>query len=426
MRRVLVRIALSVAVVSSVFSVSQARATTTSLSSADVTRVAGLDRYQTAARLARSGWDPDGTKTWVGVDHVIIANGEPGKEADPIAAAGLAGAYGAPVLLTQYSRLPDRTRSVLAEIAKANPGVSVHIIGGTSAVPDARWNDIRAIPGVSRTKSRIYGPDRYATSAAIAEEVVRLKGADAVKGVILIAGDDPGAFYDALAASPIAYANTMPMLAVRLHSVPTAVGRVLDSPALADKPRYAASGTTYITEDSLSDATRMTRSPVRMFAAHDIAEFAVANGWASVADAGIAATLPDALTGGTFLGRRGGVMLFTDSSNTLQFAASSFLATNRDAIARGWVIGGTSAIPAAQERKFRNLDRLPENPTTVFVTGDSTSEGKRLPNYTDNWPYKLLRRLSPTAPMIVDHFSITASPTAIVWPNLYTAGEWTC
>lgn len=426
--RWLVACAAVVAVLSSVGlgGVSAHAADTVAMSAADVSRVAGLDRYDTAARLARRGWDPDGTRSWAGVEHVIIANGEPGQEADPIAAAGLAGAYQAPILLTQAARLPARTRSILSEIAKANPGVSVHVIGGTKAVPDARWRDIRAIPGIGSTKDRVSGADRYATSAAIAEEIVRIRGVDAVQGLILIAGDNPGAYYDALAASPIAYANTMPMLAVRLYSVPATVGRVLGSPELAGKPRYAASGTTYIAEESLSDATRMTRSPNRSFAAHDIAEFALEQGWVGVADTGVVATLPDALTGGTFLGRRGGVMLFTNSSSTLHFATSSFLSANRDAIASGWIIGGTKAIPVAQERGFRNPDALPHDPTTVFVTGDSTTEGKRLPDFRDNWPYKLLRRLSPTTPMIVDHFSISASPTAIVWPNVYTSGQWVC
>ncbi len=424
MRRALMSVALLATVMSLGLSASVAQAGTVAMTAADVTRVAGLDRYDTAALLARRGWDPDGTKGWAGVDHVVIANGEPGKEADPIAAAGLAGAYDAPVLLTRAARLPLRTRAILKEIAKANPGVSVHIIGGPKVVPDGRWNEIRAIPGIRRTKDRIDGSDRYATSAAIAEEIVRIKGADAVNGFILIAGDNPNAFYDALAASPIAFAHTMPMLAVRLHSVPSVVGRVLTSPALSRKPRFAVSSNTYIAEESLSGATRITHSPIRYFAAHDIAEFAVAQGWVSVEDAGVTASLPDALAGGAFLGRRGGVLLFTDSSSTLQFAANSFLVSNRRAIADCWVIGGVKAIPAAQERKFRTLDALSSDPTAVFVTGDSTTEGKRLPSYTANWPYKLLRRLSPTAPMIVDHFSITASPTAIVWPNTYSAGDW--
>ena len=320
-----------------------------------VNRVAGADRYAVAVNLARKGWDPSGAKRWTGVKHIIIANGEPGKEADPLTAAGLAGYYNAPVLLVQVSRVPAVTKSLIAEIAaKQPPGtlVKIHVIGGTGSVPDARWNEIRALKGVNPVPDRIAGADRYAVSANIATRI--LSGTKTVGGVILIAGDNPAAFYDALAASPIAYAKTMPMLSVRKTSVPPSVAAVLRSAKLAGKPRYAASSVAYIGSGPLGSATRLTFNSNRYAAARDIGGQTKIVGL-TPAHTGLTAKLPDALTGGTFLGKQNGVMLFTDSTSVMQSAAQSFITAHKTGITNGWVIGGEGSVPADQLTKFKNL-----------------------------------------------------------------------
>ena len=320
-----------------------------------VNRVAGADRYAVAVNLARTGWDPSGAKRWTGVKHIIIANGEPGKEADPLTAAGLAGYYNAPVLLVQVSRVPAVTKSLIAEIAaKQPPGtlVKIHVIGGTGSVPDARWNEIRALKGVNPVPDRIAGADRYAVSANIATRI--LSGTKTVGGVILIAGDNPAAFYDALAASPIAYAKTMPMLSVRKTSVPPSVAAVLKSAKLTGKPRYAASSAAYIGSGPLGSAVRLTTSSNRYTAASQIASQTRIAGL-TPAHTGLTAKLPDALTGGTFLGKQNGVMLFTDSRVVMQSAAQSFITAHKSGITNGWVIGGEGSVHPDQFTKFKNL-----------------------------------------------------------------------
>jgi len=318
-----------------------------------VTRIAGTDRYGTAAALARKGWDPTGTKAWTGVRDIIIANGEPGKEPDPLTAAGLAGVYSAPVLTVQVGKVPTATKTVITEIARKNPGVRIHIVGGTSVVPDARWTDIRRIAGVGQVKDRISGSDRYGTSAAMATRMVSLVGPDAINGFILIAGDNPAGFYDALAASPIAYGNTMPMLSVKKGSIPSAVNNVLTTAGLTGKPRYSASSSAYIGAPARG-AIRLTSSSNRYTAATQIGNYAIDQGWADAWNTAIASSLPDALTGGAFLGSRYGVLLFTDSSKSIQTGTKSFIG-NADWIMDGWVIGGTAVVPTNQESSFRNL-----------------------------------------------------------------------
>jgi len=335
------------------------RTATFEVTAVPVTRVAGDDRYDTAVELARAGWDEDGSLAWEGVDHVIIANGESGREADPIGAAGLAGAYDAPVLLTQGSRLPSSTRKAITEIAKANPGVRVHLIGGTSVVPDARWTDIRKIPGVSQTKHRVYGSTRYSTSAAIARAVVAEMGEHRIQGVLIVAVDNPNAFFDALAASPIAYARAMPMIGVKKSTLEPAAMNVLEN-ELVGKPLYFVNSDAFVTRGVKmamggASPTSLATSSDRYTAATQIAQAAVNRDWMTRTNSGMAAKLPDALTGGTYIGMRDGVLLFTGSSSTVAPVTKSYLTTHKTEIGHGWIIGGTAAIPATQETSFRNL-----------------------------------------------------------------------
>jgi len=322
-----------------------------------VTRVSGSDRFGTAVATARMGWDPASNKSWPGVEHVIIVNGENGREADPLSAAGLAGVYDAPVFTVSAMQLPDSVKDVITEIAAKRKSegktLKVHLVGGTAVVPDARWTQIRAIPGVYKTKDRIAGGNRYATSAEVAKRIVSVAGAGNVPGVILIAGDNGAAFYDALSVSPIAFANTMPMLSVQKNAVPTEIRALLNG-SLAGKPRFAASSSTYIA-GSLSGATRLTTSLNRNVASRQIATAAVAQGWLGVADTALASTIPDSLTGGAFLGLRNGVMLFTTATDSMNAEPLTFITANKADIANGWILGGPAVVPASQEASFRNL-----------------------------------------------------------------------
>jgi len=323
-----------------------------------VTRLSGSDRFAVAAAMARKGWDPTGTKAWPGVDYVIIANGETGKEADPLAAAGLSGAFNAPLLLVQTTGIPKATKDVVTEIAGRRKAqgrmLVVIIVGGTASVPDTLRTQLQAVPGVFTSVARIAGADRYAVSAEIARKVVARSGAGNVNGVILVAADNPAAFYDALAASPISAKARMPMLSVKKGSVPSSVASVL-AKELAGKPRYAASSATYIGPAALAGATRMTTSSNRFTAASDIAKFATGKGWLAVTDVGMAAKLPDSLGGGAFLGKRGGVLLFTDSTSAIQPATKAYIAANAKKVDFGWVLGGTASVPAGQESTFKTM-----------------------------------------------------------------------
>jgi putative cell wall-binding protein/secreted trypsin-like serine protease len=168
----------------------------------DAERVAGPDRYATAAALSATS-HPDGAAT----AFVAVGSGF----ADAVAAGAVAGgAGGGPVLLTEPDRLSAATE---AELRRLAPG-RVVVLGGTSAIGAAVETAITAATGA--TVERIRGDDRYATAAA-------LSAASFPTGAPLAYVATGTAFADALAAGPVAARAGVPLLLVPGRGVPAAL-----------------------------------------------------------------------------------------------------------------------------------------------------------------------------------------------------------
>lgn len=108
-----------VGVVGDTASVSQGIATGIGATGAQVTRYAGSDRYATAVRLAADFGD---------VSTAYVASGQ--DFPDALAGAAVAGAQGAPLLLTHQRCMPDATRSALIRAMPEN----VVVLGGTPTI----------------------------------------------------------------------------------------------------------------------------------------------------------------------------------------------------------------------------------------------------------------------------------------------------
>lgn len=120
----------------------------------DVERVSGANRYETAAELARL-FPP-------GLDKVYVATGtdpRPGVDAfaDALSVSALAGHEGVPVLLTR----PDLVPGVVADVLDELDPDEIIVLGSNATINDETF---AALGGTSR----IEGPDRWATSAAVA------------------------------------------------------------------------------------------------------------------------------------------------------------------------------------------------------------------------------------------------------------------
>lgn len=173
-----------------------------------VTRIAGADRFSTAALVA------DAVKAKLGtVDKVVIANGL--TYADALSVAPLAAAKGWPILLTMPTSLPAQTASAIGRMGAS----SSLIVGSTTVVG----------PGVESalpSPLRKGGANRYDTCGLVADYAASLGMTYQYFGTTV--GTN---FPDALAAGPLFAQKN----GVMLLTSPTSVASPVSSRVSANK-----------------------------------------------------------------------------------------------------------------------------------------------------------------------------------------------
>jgi putative cell wall-binding protein len=171
-----------------------------------ITRVAGVDRYDTAARISNA--------VGPGVGTVYVASGQ--NWPDALAAVPHAARAGAPILLTLPSVVPQVTRSALDRL---DPG-RIIVLGGTSAISAGVATALDAYD-TGGGVVRLAGEDRYATAAAIA----RFHHPSGAPMAYVATGQN---FPDALAAGAAAAVRGAPTMLVRGVSIPGASATELE------------------------------------------------------------------------------------------------------------------------------------------------------------------------------------------------------
>lgn len=169
----------------------------------EVVRVAGLDRYDTAARVARQ---------FGSADTVYVASGA--DFPDALAAAARAGSLGGPVLLVKPASVPSVTA---VELDRLQPQTVV-VVGGTGAVSAVVEDQLESLLP-DATVTRRAGANRYETAAAISSDL------PSAEVVYVATGVD---FPDALAGAARAASLDAPVLLVRPDLVPSATRAELD------------------------------------------------------------------------------------------------------------------------------------------------------------------------------------------------------
>ena len=125
-----------------------------------VERVAGADRYGTAAAIATT--PPD---DYVGNSTAVIARGDDGQFADALVSGPISVRAQFPILLTRPDGLPAESQAALDELDIDK----VIVAGGTQSVSDAQTGQIGDSRGAdSVAVKRVSGPDRQATAVAMA------------------------------------------------------------------------------------------------------------------------------------------------------------------------------------------------------------------------------------------------------------------
>lgn len=174
---------------------------------ATVSRLAGSNRYETAAKVSEK---------WSSAPAIYIALGENFPDALS-GGSGAAHEKGA-LLLTMQSTLPQET---IDAVKRINPG-KVVLVGGTNVIAESVRLELQDATG--KPAVRYAGADRYATSAAVA---VNSKSASAdTKTVFLATGLN---FPDALAGVPAAHVAEAPLMLSLPTCLPASVSSVVNS-----------------------------------------------------------------------------------------------------------------------------------------------------------------------------------------------------
>ncbi|HVM15694.1 MAG TPA: cell wall-binding repeat-containing protein [Egibacteraceae bacterium] len=168
---------------------------------APVERIAGQDRYDTAARISESTFP-------TGVPVAFVATGA--DYPDALAGGAAAANRGGPILLVSRDAVPDAT---VRELRRLQPGRIV-VLGGTAAVAEAVAEQLGQLAPVER----IAGSDRFATATRVSRDTFPV-----ASRVLVATGRN---YPDALAASAAAGAE-VPVLLVTRDAVPDVVGEEL-------------------------------------------------------------------------------------------------------------------------------------------------------------------------------------------------------
>jgi putative cell wall-binding protein len=270
-------------------------------------RISGASRYHTAVEISKAGWNESNT--------VIIAQGE--DFPDALAGGPLAYKEGAPILLAKQNSLPTSTEEEIVRLS-AN---KVIILGGYSAVSkDVEKQLKKLVPNVDR----IGGNSRYSTAALIAEKVN--------SGKVFIANGEN--FPDALAVSPYASKNGIPILLTKKSSLPSSTKK-----AIANKEAAIIGNSAVVSNDVAekipgvkryggNDRYRTAKAVIETLPL-DTKKAFIASG----------ENFPDALTGSVLAAKNNSPIVLAKKSS-IPYASSSLL-EHYDSYS---VLGGESAI----------------------------------------------------------------------------------
>jgi putative cell wall-binding protein/outer membrane protein assembly factor BamB len=299
-----------------------------------VVRLAGTDRYATAAAIADSGWpDPLPANS-----TLLLATGS--TFPDAVAGSAAAGHLDVPLLLTTSGAL---SASASAEIGRLKPA-SVTLLGGTAALGSAVAQQVAAL---GPTVVRWQGSDRYATAAAISQATYP----SGTTNVYLATG---GAFPDALAGAALAGHAGGPLLLTDSATLPavtkTEIARLHPSAIVIFGGTAAVSE--QVASAAVAAAGGATLSRIsgadRYATADAVAQVLVQVGGVTGAGNGVFITtgldFPDALAGAALGGATDRPLLLVPQT----YMTPQTWQTIQDLQPAGvFILGGTNAVSAA-------------------------------------------------------------------------------
>ena len=287
----------------------------------DITRIAGADRYATAAAISKARFGS-------GASTVFVATGA--SFPDALAGAPAAARARGPVLLTERGYLPSATAS---ELARLDPAVIV-VLGGTGAVSDSVVAKLRNYAG---TVVRWSGANRYETAARISAKSFQA----GVKVAYLATAET---FPDALSGGAVAGRVGGPILLVERGGVPAATAAEL---ARLKPGRIVILGGTGVVSDTVRRAVdRYTVGSVTRLAGADryATSVQVSRSAYGSSDSVFIATgtrFPDGLAGGPVAALLPGPLLLVAPSQLPSVVKAELQRLGPDKV---YVLGGTGVV----------------------------------------------------------------------------------
>ena len=191
----------------------------------EVVRVAGANRYATAAEISELRFPTPGAS----FPEVFVATGT--NFPDALSAGPAANLVGAPILLVSQGNIPDETKAELTRLGPAK----ITIVGGTSQVSSTVETQLQAY---ASSVVRIAGTNRYDTA-----EQVSLRFAANRPAVFIASGTG---FPDALSAGPAASLLDVPILLTEQTNLPADTRTALTR--LAPATIYVVGGTGVVSD----------------------------------------------------------------------------------------------------------------------------------------------------------------------------------
>ena len=320
-----------------------------SYATANMVRIGGTDRFDTANRIAAQGWTTS--------QAVVLASAA--SYPDALAGAPLAYALDAPVLLVQGSKIDSRVMDQIQSLG----ATKIYILGGTAAVSEKIENDLKSR---NYTVERIWGQNRYETAVEVAKSLSDIGGASSE--AFIVSGEN---YPDALSVSPVAALKHAPIIySNKAGKVNESSAKLLEK--LGVRNAYVIGGTAAVGQDVNSALSACGVSDVRRVFGQTRYETSlnVAEYFQSVFTTRSIAfatgeNYPDALAGGVFAAKKGMPVLLTNPKYNAEEGSSVFL---------------QASAYDSTKTYAENIVRFIENfkPTEVFVFGGETV----LPTYT--------------------------------------------
>jgi putative cell wall-binding protein len=323
-----------------------------------LSRMAGADRIGTAIAASQAQWPTapyTGNDGRFAADSVVLSRSD--QFADALGGSALATSAVGPLLLTPTDHLDSAVKAEIARtLGPASTHRTVYVLGGEQALSPAVFDAVKAM---GYEVKRIAGPDRYATSVAIAEQVTSLispSGWGQPDRVMVATGN---LFPDALSAGAAAesgYFNGPAAGVVILTNdkqMPAVTAAYLAQVKAHDSaqnptPVYGIGGQA---DAALTSAGVKHTGLVgidRYQTSYLVAKTFFGDWEAHTAPASMGfatgLTWPDALSGGAFMGEKHGPLLLVNPENWLSSEAQNYLYGWAPATDNAYVFGGTAAV----------------------------------------------------------------------------------